>query len=35
VDDVPDGRGVLFEVLRVDGMDKKIDDAEYDDPLRL
>jgi len=35
VDDVPEGRGVLFEVLRMDGMDKKIDDAEYGDPLRL
>jgi hypothetical protein len=35
VDDVPDGRGVLFEVLRVDGRDKKIDDAEYGDLLRL
>jgi glucose 1-dehydrogenase len=32
VDDVPDGRGVLFEVLRVDGTDKKINDAEYGDP---
>ena len=32
MDDVSDGRGVLFEVLRVDGMDKEIDDAEYGDP---
>jgi hypothetical protein len=32
VDDVSDGRGVLFEVLRVDGMDKEINDAEYADP---
>jgi glucose 1-dehydrogenase len=32
VDDVPDGRGVLFEVLRVDGTDKEINDAEYGDP---
>jgi glucose 1-dehydrogenase len=31
VDDVPDGRGVLFEVLRVDGTDKEINDAEYGD----
>ena len=31
VGDVPGGRGVLVEVLRVgvDGTDKKIDDAEY------
>jgi glucose 1-dehydrogenase len=31
VDDVPDGRGVLVEVLRVgvDGTDKEINDAEY------
>ena len=29
--DVPDGRGVLFEVLRVDGTDKEINDAEYGD----
>jgi hypothetical protein len=32
VDDVPDGRGVLFEVLRVDCTDKEINDAEYGDP---
>jgi threonine dehydrogenase-like Zn-dependent dehydrogenase len=34
MDDVPDGRGVLFEVLRVvvDGTDKKINDAEYGYP---
>jgi threonine dehydrogenase-like Zn-dependent dehydrogenase len=34
VDDVPDGRSVLFEVLRagVDGTDKEINDAEYGDP---
>jgi threonine dehydrogenase-like Zn-dependent dehydrogenase len=32
VDDVPDGRGVLFEVLGVDGTDKEINDAEYGDP---
>ncbi len=32
MDDVPDGRGVLFEVLRVEGMDKEINDAEYGDP---
>ena len=32
MDDVSDGRGVLFEVLRVDGMDKEINDAEYADP---
>jgi threonine dehydrogenase-like Zn-dependent dehydrogenase len=34
VDDVPDGRGILFEVLRVgvDGTDKEINDAEYGDP---
>ena len=34
MDDVPDGRGVLVEVLRVgvDGTDKKINDAEYGDP---
>ena len=34
MDDVPDGRGVLFEVLRVgvDGTDKEINDAEYGDP---
>jgi glucose 1-dehydrogenase len=34
VDDVPYGRGVLFEVLRVgvDGTDKEIDDAKYGDP---
>jgi hypothetical protein len=32
VDEVPEGRGVLFEVLRVDGTDKEIDDAEYGDP---
>ena len=33
MDDVPDGRGVLFEVLRVvvDGTDKEINDAEYGD----
>jgi hypothetical protein len=33
VDDVPNGRGVLFEVLRVgvDGADKEINDAEYGD----
>ena len=32
MDDVPDGRGVLFEVLRVgvDGTDKEINDAECD-----
>ncbi len=32
--DVPDGRGVLFEVLcvGVDGTDKEINDAEYGDP---
>jgi hypothetical protein len=37
VDDVPDGRGVLFEVLRVGmkGTDKEINDAEYGDPLRV
>ena len=31
VNDVPDGRGVLVEVLRVgvDGTDKEINDAEY------
>ena len=36
VDEVRDGRGVLFEVLRVgvDGTDKEINDAEYCDPLR-
>ena len=35
MDDVPDGRVVLFEVLRVgvDGTDKEINDAEYGDPL--
>ena len=34
--DVPDGRVVLFEVLRVgvDGTDKEINDAEHGDPLR-
>jgi hypothetical protein len=34
VDDVPDGRDILFEVLRVgvDGTDKEINDAEYGDP---
>ena len=34
MDDVPDGRGVLFEVLRVvvDGTDKEINDAEYGYP---
>jgi threonine dehydrogenase-like Zn-dependent dehydrogenase len=34
VDDIPDGRGVLFEVLRVgvDGTDKEINDAEHSDP---
>jgi glucose 1-dehydrogenase len=34
VDDVPDRRGVLFEVLRVgvDYTDKEINDAEYGDP---
>ena len=34
MDDVPDGRGVLFEVLRVgvDCTDKEINDAEYGDP---
>jgi hypothetical protein len=34
VDDIPDGRGVLGEVLRVgvDGTDKEINDAEYGDP---
>ena len=32
MDDVPDERGVLFEVLRVDGTDKEINDAEYGDP---
>jgi hypothetical protein len=34
VDDIPYGRGVLFEVLRVgvDGTDKEIDDAKYGDP---
>jgi D-arabinose 1-dehydrogenase-like Zn-dependent alcohol dehydrogenase len=34
VDDVPFGRGVLFEVLRVgvNCTDKEIDDAEYGDP---
>jgi hypothetical protein len=33
VDDVPDGRGVLVEVVRVgvDGTDKEINDAEYGD----
>jgi threonine dehydrogenase-like Zn-dependent dehydrogenase len=33
VDDIPDGRGVLVEVLRVgvDGTDKEINDAEYGD----
>jgi threonine dehydrogenase-like Zn-dependent dehydrogenase len=33
VDDTPDGRGVLVEVLRVgvDGTDKEINDAEYGD----
>ena len=31
VDDIPNGRGVLVEVLRVgvDGTDKEINDAEY------
>ena len=31
IEDVPDGRGVLVEVLRVgvDGTDKEINDAEY------
>ncbi len=31
IDDVPDGRGVLVEVLRagVDGMDKEINAGEY------
>ena len=35
MDDVPNGRVVLFEVLRVgvDGTDKEINDAEYGDPL--
>jgi glucose 1-dehydrogenase len=34
MDNVPDGRGVLVEVLRmgVDGTDKKIDDAKYGHP---
>ena len=34
MNDAPDGRGVLFEVLRVgvDGTDKEIDAAEYGDP---
>lgn len=34
MDDVPDGRGVLFEVLRVgvDCTDKEINNAEYGDP---
>ena len=34
MDDVPHGRGVLLEVLRVgvDGTDKEINDAEYGDP---
>lgn len=34
MDDIPDGRGVLGEVLRVgvDGTDKEINDAEYGDP---
>ena len=32
MDEVPDGRGVLFEVLRVDGTDKETNDAEYGDP---
>ncbi len=34
MDDVPDGRDILFEVLRVgvDGTDKEINDAEYGDP---
>jgi len=34
VDDIPDGRGVLGEVLRVgvDGTDKEINDTEYGDP---
>ena len=34
MNDAPDGRGVLFEVLRVgvDGTDKEINDAEYGDP---
>ena len=34
MDDIPYGRGVLFEVLRVgvDGTDKEIDDAKYGDP---
>jgi threonine dehydrogenase-like Zn-dependent dehydrogenase len=31
MDNVTDGRGVLFEVLRVDGTDKEINDAEYSD----
>ncbi len=33
VDDIPDGRGILVEVLRVgvDGTDKEIKDAEYGD----
>ena len=37
VDDVPEGRGVLVEVLRVgvDGTDKEINDAEYGDPPRV
>jgi glucose 1-dehydrogenase len=37
MDDVPDGRGVLVEVLLragVDGTDKEINDAEHGDPLR-
>ena len=31
VEDIPEGRGVLVEVLRVgvDGTDKEINDAEY------
>lgn len=34
MDDVPDGRDILFEVLRVgvDCTDKEINDAEYGDP---
>jgi threonine dehydrogenase-like Zn-dependent dehydrogenase len=33
VDDIPDGRGILVEVLRVgvDGTDKEINDVEYGD----
>ena len=37
VDHIPDGRGVLFEVLRVgvNGTDKEMNDAKYGDPLMV